>query len=235
MAEIGLQNGWRTVQRRRWIAIAVAVVVVVGGVFTWVEFFRRVPPPAMASDEENFEYGSLGNERADGIPYWLWLVLPRVFPEHLPAPGGYAAIGFLSQPGRELPIGFSKATIGYERVALNCAGCHMASARLQPDTPLLITPSRQPQTHASEAYLRFLIACASDPRFTAQTLMAEIAKNYHLSASERLAYRLAIIPATRRAILRLTDRPVLIDHDTMKQHADASKVTRVDTYLHSLH
>ena len=51
---------------------------------------------------------------------------------------------------------------------------------------------------AEQQYLRFLIACASDPRFTADTILAEIAKNTRLSLLDRLLYRFAIIPATRR-------------------------------------
>ena len=39
---------------------------------------------------------------------------------------------------------------------------------------------------------------AGDPRFTANTILAEIAKNHRLSVGERLLYRFAIIPATRR-------------------------------------
>src|SRR4029453_11415164 len=42
-----------------------------------------------------------------------------------------------------------------------------------------------------------------DPRFTADTILAEIDKNYRLSTTQRLLYRLAIIPGTPRGILRL--------------------------------
>ena len=59
---------------------------------------------------------------------------------------------------------------------------------------------------APQQYVRFLFACASDPRFSADTIMAEIAKNYRLPLTERLLYRFAIIPGTRRAILRLKNR-----------------------------
>ncbi len=52
-------------------------------------------------------------------------------------------------------------------------------------------------------YRRFLIACANDPRFTAGAILDEIAKNTRLSLVDRLLYRVAIVPATRRFILRL--------------------------------
>ena len=42
---------------------------------------------------------------------------------------------------------------------------------------------------------------AADPRFTADNILGEIAKNYRLPLVDRLLYRFAIIPATRRALL----------------------------------
>src|SRR5262249_37787740 len=81
------------------------------------------------SMEEFFKYGSIGTEDAAGVPFWLWLILPKMFPEYLPGPGGWAALGFVWEQGRELPVGFSKKTIGFERVGINCALCHTARVR----------------------------------------------------------------------------------------------------------
>ena len=65
------------------------------------------------------------------IPYWIWQVLPRMFADKLP--GGYASLGFVWEPGRELPIGFSKKDVlGSERIAVNCAFCHTATYRTAP-------------------------------------------------------------------------------------------------------
>ena len=58
---------------------------------------------------EHFKYGSVGIESEEGIPYWIWQVLPRMFADKLP--GGYASLGFIWEPGRELPIGFSKKNV----------------------------------------------------------------------------------------------------------------------------
>ena len=36
--------------------------------------------------EEQFKYGSIGAEDQEGIPYWIWQVLPRLFadkPAHI--------------------------------------------------------------------------------------------------------------------------------------------------------
>ena len=73
------------------LARVILVLAVVGGLVTYVKFFREEPPPYFASDEEHFLFGSVGTEGEQGIPYWIWLVLPRVFPEYLPRPGGYAS------------------------------------------------------------------------------------------------------------------------------------------------
>jgi mono/diheme cytochrome c family protein len=192
---------------RRFAAIAagVALLAIIGGVFTYNHFFRRPPAPFFASDEDHFLFGSIGTEETDGIPYWIWLVLPRIFPEYLPAPGGYASLGMLAKDGHEMPIGLSKVTIGFERVGINCAICHTASYRLHPGEPPTIVPTAPAHQMAPQQYVRFLLACASDPRFTADTIMAEISKNVDLPASDRMVYRM-IIPFTRRAILRLKDR-----------------------------
>ena len=61
-----------------------------------------------------------------------------MFPEHLPGNGGYAAFGMIFEPGKwegdhwiggEVPIGMSKKTIGFPRVAMNCALCHTTPVR----------------------------------------------------------------------------------------------------------
>jgi mono/diheme cytochrome c family protein len=189
----------------RTIAIVLVVLGVLGGVFVY-RHLSRTDVPVFASDEDHFLFGSIGTEESEGIPYWLWLVLPRIFPEYLPAPGGYASLGVLSKDGREMPVGFSKVTIGYERVGTNCALCHTASVRLRADDPPVIVPAAPAHELAMPQYLRFLFACASDPRFTADTILAEVAKNYQLPMPDRLLFRFVVIPSTRRNILRLAER-----------------------------
>ena len=76
-----------TTRSQRLVMLALVLIVAAGGLFTYVRFFREVPPPYFESDEEHFLYGSVGTEPDQGVPYWIWLVLPRVFPDHLPAPG----------------------------------------------------------------------------------------------------------------------------------------------------
>ena len=181
-----------------------ALIVVVVLVYSARRLSREQPAPQFASEQEHFLYGSIGTE-ADGIPYWVWLVLPRVFPEYLPAPGGYAALGIDTRDGHDMPIGMSRVvTVGVSRVGINCAFCHTARVRLRADDPSDDRRRVAPGHHVNwDRYRRFLIACASDPRFTSDTLLAEIDRNYSLPTFERLLYKFAIIPRTRRVLLEL--------------------------------
>lgn len=202
---------WLRSPKGRITTAALLVLVAAGGTVAYVKFFREVPPPHFASDEEHFLYGSVGTEAEQGVPYWIWLVLPRIFPEYLPGPGGYAALGVLSPDGHEMPIGLSKVTIGFPRVGINCAMCHTASVRFRADEPPRIYPAGPSHQTGEQEYLRFLMACARDPRFTADVILAEIAKNTRLSLLDRLLYRFAIIPGTRRALLQLHDQDRWMD------------------------
>ncbi len=163
------------------------MAAIVGGV-AYVKFFRELPAPYFASDEEHFPV-RLDRHRdgEQGVPYWIWLVLPRIFPEHLPRPGGYAALGLVGKDGQEMPVGLSKVTVGYPRVGINCALCHTARWREQSGDPPTIVPAAPAHQTGAQEYVRFLIACASDPRFNAGTILGEIAKNYRLSLLDRAA------------------------------------------------
>lgn len=194
--------------------LVVAVSLVFVAVATFVVYdrlLRAVPAPAFESDEDHFLYGSIGNESTDGIPYWVWLVLPRVFPDLLPGPGGYSTLGLLSKDGNDLPVGLSKVTIGYPRVAMNCAFCHVGSVRTQSGDLQTIVPGAPAHQVAAQRYTRFLTAAASDGRFTAENILGEINRNYRLSAVDRLLYRFVIIPETRARLLRLKERTAWMD------------------------
>jgi hypothetical protein len=184
------------------LAAVAFVFVLMAAFLTYYEFFRTLAPTYFASDEEHFLYGSIGTEATAGVPYWIWLVLPRVFPDKLPSPGGYESLGIVAEEGRELPIGFSKQTIGIERVGINCAFCHTATYRVHPGDKPVIVPAAPSHTTSPQDYLRFLFACAADPRFNSSTIMAEIARNYRLSLLDSLTYRFVLIPFTKITLLR---------------------------------
>lgn len=184
-----------------------AVLVAMLGSLVWYNSFRERPQRlADESIEEYFKYGSIGAENQSGLPYWIWLVLPRMFPDHLPGPGGYASFGLPWEQGREMPIGFTKKTIGFDRVAFNCAFCHTAVVRRSADDPVpIIYPGGPSHTLNALAYERFLFKAASDPRFTTKNIMNAIAEVTQLSILDKALYRFVLIPFTRKALLKQKD------------------------------
>lgn len=187
----------------RWLVV-ILVLAALGAYFGWYKFFREEPQPAWvtATPEMRFKYGSIGAEHDAGIPYWIFYVMPRVFPDKLPAPGGLASLGVAWEQGQELPVGFTKKVIGFPRVANNCAVCHTVSYRLSDkENPRFETAG--PAHTNVEAYFRFLVDCGKDPRFSPDVLMREIELVTDLSWIDRMIYRFILIPVTKK---RLTER-----------------------------
>ena len=191
--------------RMGWLLIVLVLMMGAVATHAYYRLDRMAPVPQFASAEDHFLYGSIGNEKERGIPYWVWLVLPRIFPELLPTPGGYAAIGIAARDGHEMPIGLSKVEIGVPRVGVNCAFCHTATVRARPTDPPMVYPGAPGHQTGAQEYERFLVRAASDPRFTADTILREMARNVNLSLPDRLLYRFVLIPETRRALRRLAD------------------------------
>lgn len=193
----------------KWVRVLTILLVVValGGASVWWKLFRE-PVQRLANDspEEYFKYGSIGTERQDGIPFWIWLVLPKMFPEYLPGPGGWASLGFAWEQGHELPVGFSKKVIGFERVGVNCALCHTATLRETATGVPTLYLGGPPTRVDVLGYQRFLFKSAADPRFDAGNLLGEIGQVYEMSLIDRLLYRYLLIPATRKAILKQRDQ-----------------------------
>jgi mono/diheme cytochrome c family protein len=196
--------------------IALLIIVALGGWFTWYKFFREEPEQTWgaenghSAEDMRFMYGSIGAERDAGVPYWIMYVLPRVFPDKLPGrlgkppgAGGYAAFGLAWEPGHELPVGFTTKVIGFKRVAQNCAICHTASFRTKVAENPTYIPTGPDHTFNLEELFRFLVDCAKDPRFNADTLMAEItlSKPKDFSWIDGLIYRYILIPITKQQLM----------------------------------
>src|SRR5574343_1228841 len=93
------------------IALTLLVLGIIGAMFGYDRGFREYPQPdwVTATPDMRFKYGSIRAEQDSGIPYWLFYVLPRVFPEKFKedgkvVPGGYAALGVPWEMGQELPV-----------------------------------------------------------------------------------------------------------------------------------
>jgi hypothetical protein len=195
---------------RRPVVLVVLVVLLVaaaiaGSLLVWNKFYRERPQSASttADADSTFLYGSIGNESTIGLPYWVVVVLPRVFGErYLPGPGGYAAV-LPWEEGRELPVGFAKKRVGVDRVGFNCALCHTTERRLPGhDTPRIVAAGA---LHAADVrgLAKFFASAASDARFNADTILTEIDLAYRLSVVDRLLYRYVWIPRSRERLLAL--------------------------------
>lgn len=187
--------------KRVFIVVTLALVIAAIAITGWATLARRAPLTYYESPEDHFKYGSVGTEAVAGIPYWIWVVLPRLFPEKLTGSGGHTSLGFTWEEGREMPIGLTKETIGFDRVGMNCATCHVGTVRtaeLKNPTFILGGPSTK---FDAQQYARFLFACANDPRFTATFILPEIEYNHHLTLFESLLYRFIIIPRTKKTLL----------------------------------
>ena len=191
--------------KRRWIVIGivVAALLALGGYVAWYKFFREEPQPAWVTQDTDtrFKYGSIGAENDAGIPYWIFYVLPRMFPEKLPGPGGYASLGVPWEQGQELPVGFTKKVIGFPRVANNCAVCHSTRLRTATNAPPIVIAAGPGPTTNVEGFFRFFVDCAKDPRFTPDNVLWEIMNVTELSWLDKAIYRFLIIPITKKRLL----------------------------------
>ena len=190
---------------RTWklLAVALLILVVAAGATLWYKLHHvEAQPSSMTNSEQNrYFYGSVGASETTGIPYWLWLAMPRLFPEHMPGLGGYASLGMAWEEGTEMPIGFAKQQVGYVRVTGNCALCHVMTRPTQPDQAPQILPAVAGKTTDIQPLLKFLHDCAADPRFNADEFFPEIDSDTSLSLIDKALYRYVLIPRTRKALL----------------------------------
>jgi mono/diheme cytochrome c family protein len=177
----------------------------------WWKFFKSEDQEC-GDEQSRFKYCSLGGEPIAGIPYPIFMILPRVFPDLVekyakegygpdkPGWGGYGAFGLSWEQGQRLPVGFSIKRFGYERVTVNCALCHTASYRLTENSDRVFVIGGPGHTANLQGLVRFLFACSHDRRFTAARMLPEMAANFPLDWFDWQLYASVIIPKTRLAL-----------------------------------
>ena len=161
----------------------------------------QTPPRAQFDSlEEHFKYGSVGIESEEGLPYWIWQVLPRVFADKLPGPAATIRSGSSGSPVTSCRSASRRSgsvrwsahrrqlrVLPHERVSARPGG----TADARPGGPgNLVDP---------QAYVRFLHTVADDPRFNAGELLKAIDGLTNLSWMQRMRYRMLLIPGTRSA------------------------------------
>lgn len=190
------------IRKRRLRRLAVIVAILLG-VFLLLSY-RYSPnrPVVYAGIEDHFKYGSIGSDIENGLPLKIIKVLPRMFPEYLPegAPRDLTAFGFIQEPGRELPIGFSKRRAVIDLVGLNCAACHVGVVRASEQAEPKIYLGMPANTVDLHAFFNFLFACAGDSRFTPDNVIAEIEKDDGLLFIDRFIYK-SVVGRMQAAVL----------------------------------
>ncbi|WP_404788544.1 c-type cytochrome [Altericista sp. CCNU0014] len=170
---------------------------------------------SFADIDEHFRYGSIGGESTNGLPYWVWKVLPTMFADKLPGEG-YQSLGFMQEPGRDLPIGFAKSKVnGLEVVTQNCATCHVGQVRTSPNSKPLFVSTMPSHNVDLGGYIQFLRDVAVDPHFNAQEMMPYIeASGANLNPLEKLLYRFVAIPQTKDALMIQGNRLSFMDRQS---------------------
>src|ERR1051325_8273170 len=205
---------------------SIALVLFLGGLtvsFTlWYYFIREVPDLEFGDDYMQYKYGAIGLSIETRVPYYLFEVLPEVFPELIPPTGGpmpqppdppskdamlrfVKAMGVIVIPNdaQPQPVGFSLREIGFKTVEPNCALCPILQVQLPPPGPG--QPAPQPlivygapnSALDIQSYQWFLYNAAVSPKFNVPTLMDAIDKKHNLGFLDRFFYRWVIIPATK--------------------------------------
>jgi hypothetical protein len=218
--------------RRRWVRVAlfaIVAAVTISGLLL-VERFTRDRPVDYADDVMFFERGSTGGEKMNGIPYWIWVALPEIFPEYLPdkkAGQGYSSFGMIYEPGADpryaLPLGMSRRNVsGLDVVYLNCAVCHTGTVRDAPGAPQRWVPGMPAHQFNLGAWGKFLTTIPKDQKFTPQRLLDQIDAmqndSHRLVAKpdliDRLIFRYYAVYLMRDKLSVLGQRLSFIDNST---------------------
>src|SRR5436305_8475799 len=120
------------------VILAIILLIVIWAIWR----FNRDSTEEYANVVEHYKYGSIGAEVGGTLasavggllpPERIFAVLPAMFPDRLP--GGYASLGFVTEPGHATPIGVThRYRLGFPQVGLNCAVCHVGTYRITPTT-----------------------------------------------------------------------------------------------------
>lgn len=223
-----------------WVGGLVLVGGIAGGVYLVIRLTDD-KPITYADAAEHFKYGSTGGERGFGyqfgfgVPYWIWVSLPELFPEYLPdhqRGRGYSAFGMIYEEGKDprfdLPIGMSMRRVqGIDRVYFNCAVCHTGSVRDAPGGEQHIVLGMPANTFDLGALAEFLSHAAGSWKFRASRMFPTIealealrktlpdsSGRYRpdpLNPVDRFVFRYLGITLMREQLLTLTSRLAFID------------------------
>jgi len=140
-----------------------------------------------------FRYAPTGTEARAGIPYWLFRVMPKIFPDKL---SGYEAFGFdgddqeyyVRRAGESAHFTMPRGTVlvdtdfhiplfevklNLKRVALNCSACHRGEY-IGADGQRHLVDGMPNGVANLQRFKMFFQQAAADERFVADNVLAEI-------------------------------------------------------------
>jgi hypothetical protein len=214
-------------KRRRNRRLFISILVLLA-LFLWLSYAYSPSRPVVYADPlEHFKYGSVGSDIENGLPLAILRVMPRMFPEYMPegAPRDLTAFGFIQEPGRDRPIGFSKRRRFIDLVGFNCAACHVGVVKESETAQARIIPGMPANTVNIQSLLNFMFACAADNRFNPDAVIAEIRKDERLNPLDRFLYRAAVTQMKAGLLIRKAQ----LDRFLMPSHAEFGP-GRVDTF-----
>ena len=194
----------------RWPQIVTTMMVVATVICTWISAAAQSAPDIATE----FKYGSIGTEGTVGVPYWVWKVLPEVFADKLPNSRRHRLRAHrihLRQSQRRLADGrLEEQRLGSAR-GTELRDLSFRRYREAPGAAPKIVLGMPAHQMDLQAYARFLSACAKDPRFNADTLVAAMQKHPEFGFFDGITYRLFAIGATRKGILERDPRIAWFD------------------------
>ena len=200
----------------RWSAAIVVLAVL------WLILALRSDRPVRYDAiEDHFKYGSIGSEPGVSLlspvggvlpPYRVFAALPSVCSDQLP--GGYASLGFIMEPGHDLPVGVSRRRrLGLDHVGLNCAVCHTGTLRDSPTATPRVVPGMPAHQLDLQRFVEFVLDCTLDNRLTADAVRGRYPAGDGPGLIERMLMRLGFVDRLKVETLRLRNRisPLLGD------------------------
>lgn len=196
------------------LAVCLALALLLAPAALALTIFDQNKPELFDDILEHYKYGSIGAEARTGFPYWIWVVLPRLFPQHLPdRPGnGYERFGFVFEPGKQRPIGTSMREKQVPFIGLNCAVCHTGTVREAPGGARRVVLGMPSHQLDLQGYQQFLFRCFRDPGFTTERVWPAIkAANPSFGFIDGFLYRFFVIPRTKKAAIEIADAAKWVD------------------------
>jgi mono/diheme cytochrome c family protein len=220
---------------RRIVLLAVIFFALVVAL-ALLRYFLADQTVAYKDIREHFKYGSIGSEPGGSLltpvggvlpPYLIFKALPAICPEKLP--GGYASLGLIFEPSRDLPVGISRRRrLGLDQVGVNCAACHTGTVRTSAESAPEIVLGMPAHQFDLERFFQFVQACTLDDRMTAGNVIQKAEQGgTHVSLMQKLLLHLFVIDRIKLETLSLRNRiGPLLDDPTLPQWGRG----RVDTF-----